>query len=104
MSSAAKLRIGDQDLVVLTRSDYLRLVEAAGPGALKDAREVARASIAASLRRAREIAGLTQAALAKKLRVSQPLVAAAEAGKARIGERYCLRVLKACRLPKDWAG
>jgi DNA-binding XRE family transcriptional regulator len=104
MPTAAKLRIGDQDLVVLTRSDYLRLVEAAGPGALKDAREVARASIAASLRRAREIAGLTQVKLAKKLRVSQPLVAAAEAGKARVGERYCLRVLKACGLPKDWAG
>ena len=104
MPTAAKLRIGNQDLVVLTRSDYLRLVEAAGPGALKDAREVARASIAASLRRAREIAGLTQVELAKRLRVKQPMVAAAEAGKARVGERYALRVLKACGLPKDWAG
>jgi ribosome-binding protein aMBF1 (putative translation factor) len=104
MSSAAKLRIADQDLVVLTRTDYLRLVEAAGPSALKDAREVARASIGASLRRAREIAGLTQTTLAKRLRVSQPLVAAAESGKARVGERYAARLLKACGLPKDWAG
>jgi ribosome-binding protein aMBF1 (putative translation factor) len=104
MSTAAKLRIAGQDLVVLTRTDYLRLVEAAGPAALKDAREMARASIAASLRRARETAGLTQAELAKRLRVSQPLVASAESGKARVGERYAARVLKACGLPRDWAG
>jgi ribosome-binding protein aMBF1 (putative translation factor) len=104
MSSAAKLRIANQDFVVLTRGDYLRLIEAAGPRALKDAGEVVRASIGEGLRRARETAGLTQAELAKKLGVKQPVVSKAESGTGRVGERYCLRVLKACGLPKDWAG
>ena len=104
MANVARLRIADQDFVVLPRADYMRLVEAAGPSALKDAREVVRASIGASLRRARETAGLTQVELARKLRVSQPMVAAAESGKGRVAERYIARVLKACGLPKDWAG
>jgi ribosome-binding protein aMBF1 (putative translation factor) len=104
MPTAAKLRIADQDLVVLTRSDYLRLVEAAGPGALKDADEVVRASIGSGLRHARETAGLTQAELAKRLGVKQPIVSKAESGTGRVGERYIARVLKACGLPKDWAG
>ena len=103
MANVARLRIADQDFVVLPRADYMRLVEAAGPSALKDAREVVRASIGASLRRARETAGLTQVELARKLRVSQPMVAAAESGKGRVAERYIARVLKACGLPKDWA-
>jgi ribosome-binding protein aMBF1 (putative translation factor) len=103
MSSVAKLRIADQDLVVLTRSDYLRLVEAAGPHALKDAGETVRASIGEGLRRARETAGLTQAELAKRLGIKQPVVSRAESGTGRVGERYVARVLKACGLPKDWA-
>ena len=47
---------------------------------------------------------LTQAELAKKLGVKQPIVSKAECGTGRVGERYIARVLKACGLPKDWAG
>ena len=102
--SPGSLSIDGKKYVVLPRSEYQRLVNAAGPAALKNARKVLRSSIGASLRDARETAGLTQVQLAAKLRVTQPMVAAAESGKGRVAERYVARVLKACGLPKDWSG
>ena len=103
-SQPVSIRIDGKDYVLLPRREYLRLVGEPARRTLKDARSVVRASVGASLRRARESAGLTQAQLAKRLKVSQPMVSAAESGKERVAERYVSRVLKACKLPPDWAG
>lgn len=97
------LTIGKTEYVVIPRADYLRLAEAAPPGSV-DARSFARESLARGLRQAREHAGLTQEQLAEKLGKSQTMVSQAESGNASVSERYVKTVLKACKLPEDWAG
>lgn len=101
-TSPAFLSIDGKEYVVLPKSEYQRLTSAVA-GDLIDAKSFTRSAIASSLRKAREHAGLSQTELARKLRVSQPMVSAVEAGRTQVSEKYALRVLKACKLPPDWA-
>jgi hypothetical protein len=87
MNGVGSLKIGEEEYVVIPRSEYLRLQEALPAGSV-DAVEYAVASIAKDLRAMRAAAALSQLELAKKLKVSQSMVANAEAGRARVGESY----------------
>jgi ribosome-binding protein aMBF1 (putative translation factor) len=105
MSHPQTIKLGKTEYVILPKAEYLRLQSRAGiPAGSVDAVEYARASIGATLRDAREHAGLTQAELAKKLKKSQPMISGAESGTISVSERYVKAVLKASRLPEDWAG
>jgi DNA-binding XRE family transcriptional regulator len=105
MTHAQTIKLGKNEYVILSKSEYLRLRDIAGaPTGSVDAIEYARASIGTTLRAAREHAGLTQAELAKALKKSQPMVSGAESGSISVSERYVATVLKACRLPEDWVG
>src|SRR5271170_5980832 len=103
MNGVGSLKIGEEEYVVIPRSEYLRLQQALPAGSV-DAVEYAVASIANDLRAMRAAAGLSQLELAKKLKVSQSMVANAEAGRARVGESYIRRVMRACKLPRGWSG
>lgn len=98
---AVTLNLDGKDYVVLPKNEYYRLLGKAPPDAV-DALAFARAAIARDLKAARKQAGLTQAELAAALAVGQPMVSGAEGGRIDVGEAYIKRVLKACRLPKDW--
>ena len=91
-----------REYVLIPKDEYDRLIKAS-TGAVVDAVVYARASLARDLLAARKAASLTQAELAKRLRVSQSLVSQAEQGKVKVGERYATSVLRACRLPSNWA-
>jgi hypothetical protein len=105
MTHAQTIKLGKTEYIILPKNEYLRLRDIAGvPSGSVDAVEYARASIGATLKAAREHAGLTQAGLAKALKKSQPMISGAESGNIRVSGRYVAAVLKACRLPEDWAG
>lgn len=105
MNEPQTIKLGKTEYVIVPRADYLKLQALAGAeeGAV-DAASYARDSIGKTLRAAREKAGLTQAELAQKLKKSQPMVSGAESGKISVSERYVASVLKACKLPSNWAG
>ena len=100
MSVIAQFKVGKTEFVLIPRAEYLRMRSI--PKGSVDAVAFADQTIVRGLRAARETAGLSQVELARKLRVSQSMVANTEAGRSRAGERYLLRVLKACGLPKYW--
>lgn len=105
MNQAQTIKLGKTEYVILPKSEYLRLQQSAGvPAGSVDAVEYARASIGATLRAAREKAGLSQVELAARMGKSQPMISGAEGGSISVSERYIATVLKACRLPPDWAG
>jgi transcriptional regulator with XRE-family HTH domain len=91
-----------REYVLIPKDEYERLTKASTSAAV-DAITYARASLARDLLAARKAAGFTQSELAKRLRISQSLVSQAEQGKVKVGERYAISVLRACRLPRDWA-
>jgi ribosome-binding protein aMBF1 (putative translation factor) len=94
--------LAGREYVILPRDEYERL--AGIPAGSVDAVEYTMSSIARTLRKAREHAGLSQNELAKKIRKSQAAVSSAEGGKMRVTDAYIKAVLKACKLPPDWAG
>ena len=91
------ITIDGQDYIAIPKAKFIKEYTV-------DAIAYADASIARGLREAREAGHLSQTELAKKLKVSQSMVANTEAGRTKVSERYVVRVLKACGLPKDWAG
>lgn len=101
-ASYGTLTIGNTEYVVIPKAEYLRLNDV--PPGCVDAHSLTRQSIAEGVRQAREHAGLTQGELAAKMGKSQTMISQAESGNARVSERYVAAVLKACGLPKDWAG
>ena len=105
MTEPQSIKLGKIEYVIVPRAEYTRLRTLAGvePAAV-DAVSYGRGSIGKTLRAAREKVGLTQAELAHKLGKSQPMVSGAESGKIDVSERYVAAVLKACKLPKTWAG
>ncbi len=105
MTEPQTIKLGKTEYVVVPRAEYARLRSLAGVDAgAVDALAYGRSSIGKTLRAAREKAGLTQAELAQKLGKSQPMVSGAESGTINVSERYAAAVLRACKLPKDWAG
>jgi len=104
MTDPQTIKLGKTEYVIVPRADYARLRILAGVNTKAvDAASYARGSIAKTLRAARENAGLTQIELAEKLGKSQPMISGTESGKIRVSERYVAAVLRACKLPKDWA-
>ena len=97
------LTIDGRRYVAVPEDEYRRF-RGQVPSAQEDGIAWARANVGASLRRARDEARLTQAELAQRLRKSQTLVSRAESGEVSVSERYVAAVLRACGLPKDWAG
>jgi transcriptional regulator with XRE-family HTH domain len=91
-----------REYVLIPKEEYEALISPRKTGAV-DAIAYGRTSLARDLLAARKAAALTQAELAKRLRISQSLVSQAEQGKVKVGERYVASVLKACRLPSNWA-
>ena len=106
LATAGTLTIGGIEYLVIPKAEYLRIQKSdvALPPGTVDAHSYAQGSIARGLREAREHAGLTQTELAERMGKSQTLISQAESGTARVSERYVALVLKACRLPKNWAG
>ncbi len=103
---AGTLNVRGVEYVVIPKADYLLMQAGTGtavPAGSVDAHAFVRQTLGGQLRAARELAKLTQAALAEKLGKSQTMISQAESGEARISERYVLTVLKACKLPADWA-
>jgi hypothetical protein len=91
-----------REYVLIPKEEYEALIRPRKTGAV-EAIAYGRTSLARDLLAARKAAALTQAELAKRLRISQSLVSQAEQGKVKVGERYVASVLKACRLPSNWA-
>jgi hypothetical protein len=106
------MTLANREYVLVPKQDFLSLTK--GQRVLPDspandplagavpAVPFAMKSIGRQLFAARAVAGLTQAALAKKLACSQTMVSLAEKGRKHVGVEYVRRVLRACRLPKDW--
>jgi DNA-binding transcriptional regulator YiaG len=102
MKRTITLTIDGEEYVAIPKAKYLE-IQGLPPGTV-DAIAYAQQSLARDLVEARETAGMSQTEVAKKLKVSQSMVASAEAGRTKVSERYMARVLKACGLPKNWAG
>ena len=100
---AGTLNVRGVEYVVIPKADYLRMQGSANSAGTVDAHVFVRQTLGENLRAAREHAKLTQAELAEKLGKSQTMISQAESGEARISERYVRTVLKACKLPVDWA-
>lgn len=99
---AVPVTLGNKEYVILPRDEYERL--AGIPVGSVDAVEYATVSIARSLRAARMHAGISQGQLAAMVGKSQAWVSGTESGRTKASEHYVAKVLKACRLPKDWKG
>lgn len=95
------VNVEGKEYVLIPKAEYDALVGTVPSGAV-DAVAFATKSIAADLRKARKSAGLTQSELAKKLEVSQPMVSSVEAGRTAPPKGYVEKLLKACKLPKNW--
>jgi ribosome-binding protein aMBF1 (putative translation factor) len=96
------IEIAGAEYVVIPKKEYDKL-RGQIPEGSADAIAYANASIASDLKAAREAGELTQGQLAKKIGKSQTMVSQVESGQERPPKGYVEAVMKACRLPKDWA-